>query len=112
VIGVEVDGRSHELRVTVDEPPWAGLVRRRRSRREALATIGSGAVTSPMQGTVLKVDVADGDAVTEGQVICVVEAMKMENEIAAPRDGIVSALGVITGQAVGSGQLICTIMEP
>ena len=47
-----------------------------------------------MQGTVLKVLVAEGDAVTAGQVICVVEAMKMENEIAAPRDGVVTELAV------------------
>ena len=47
-----------------------------------------------MQGTVLKVLVADGDAVAAGQVICVVEAMKMENEIAAPRDGAVTDLAV------------------
>ena len=48
---------------------------------------GSEAIVSPMQGTVLAVEVADGDEVREGQVICVVEAMKMENEIAAHRAG-------------------------
>ena len=62
-----------------------------------------------MQGTVLKVLVSDGDAVAVGQVICVIEAMKMENEIAAPRDGVVTELGVASGQGVTSGQLICVV---
>ena len=62
-----------------------------------------------MQGTVLKVLVADGDPVTAEQVICVVEAMKMENEIAAPRDGTVTELAVTAGQAIASGQLICVV---
>ncbi len=112
VVGVEVDGRSHELRLHLAEPPWAELARRRRTRHDAFGAGGTGAVTSPMQGTVLKVDIADGDSVTAGQVLCVVEAMKMENEIAAPRDGIVSGLGVAAGQAVTNGQLICIVAEP
>jgi biotin carboxyl carrier protein len=62
-----------------------------------------------MQGTVLKIPVAEGDAVSAGQVICVVEAMKMENEIAAPHDGVVTDLGVTAGQAIASGQLICVV---
>ena len=52
-----------------------------------------------MQGTVLKVEVAEGDEVIGGQLICVVEAMKMENEIVAPRDGIVRDLSVAPGAA-------------
>ena len=62
-----------------------------------------------MQGTILKVMVADGDPVTVGQVICVVEAMKMENEIVASRDGVVTDLAVASGQGVTSGQLICVV---
>ena len=57
----------------------------------------------------LKVLVAEGDTVAAGQVICVVEAMKMENEIAAPRDGAVTDLAVTAGQAIASGQLICVV---
>ncbi len=112
VVAVEVDGRSHELRLHLAEPPWVELARRRRTRHDAFGAGGTGAVTSPMQGTVLKVDIADGDSVTAGQVLCVVEAMKMENEIAAPRDGIISGLGVAAGQAVTNGQLICIVAEP
>jgi len=64
---------------------------------------------SPMQGTVLAVKVADGEEVSTGQVLCIVEAMKMENEITAHRDGVVSALAVSEGQAVRQGDLICVI---
>jgi acetyl-CoA/propionyl-CoA carboxylase biotin carboxyl carrier protein len=62
-----------------------------------------------MQGTVLRVEVAEGDEVTAGQVICVVEAMKMENEITAHRDGVVRELAVAPGRAVGHGELICVV---
>ena len=109
VVAVEVDGRSFGVRLHTTEPPWAALGRRRRERSAAGAAAGSGAVTSPMQGTLLKILVAEGDAVSVGQVICVIEAMKMENEIAAPHDGIVTDLDVSAGQAISSGQQICVV---
>jgi acetyl-CoA/propionyl-CoA carboxylase biotin carboxyl carrier protein len=62
-----------------------------------------------MQGTVLAVEVAEGDAVTAGQVLCIVEAMKMENEIHAHRDGVVTELSVAPGQPVTTGQVICVV---
>ena len=83
---VEVGGRRYDVTVLEPEPPWLELARRRRERGvRARAGAGGDSVVSPMQGTVLKVDVADGDEVEAGKVICVVEAMKMENEIAAHR---------------------------
>jgi len=109
VVAVEVDGRSFDVRLHTSEPPWAPLGRRRRERVAAGDAGGSGAVASPMQGTVLKVLVGEGDAVVVGQVICVIEAMKMENEIAAPRDGVVTDLGVASGQGITNGQLICVV---
>ncbi|HEY1315908.1 MAG TPA: biotin carboxylase N-terminal domain-containing protein [Gaiella sp.] len=112
VEGVEVDGRSYEVRLEVTEPPWAALARRRRERGGAGGGgAADGAVTSPMQGTVLKVEVAEGDAVTAGQLLCVVEAMKMENEIVAPRVGIVRDLSVRPGAAIASGQLLCRVVS-
>jgi acetyl-CoA/propionyl-CoA carboxylase, biotin carboxylase, biotin carboxyl carrier protein len=109
VVAVEVDGRAFDVRLHTTEPPWASLGRRRQERAAAGGAAGTGAVASPMQGTVLKVLVGEGDAVEVGQVICVIEAMKMENEIAAPRDGVVTDLGVATGQGVTNGQLICVV---
>jgi acetyl-CoA/propionyl-CoA carboxylase biotin carboxyl carrier protein len=64
-----------------------------------------------MQGTVLAVEVADGDVVEAGKVVCVVEAMKMENEITAPRSGTVSQLSVAAGQPVTTGQVICVLSQ-
>ena len=111
VVAVEVDGRPYEVRFEVTEPPWAALARRRRER-EAAGGGGAadGAVTSPMQGTVLKVAVAEGDDVVAGQLLCVVEAMKMENEIVAPSVGIVRDLSVVPGAAIASGQLLCRVV--
>ena len=63
-----------------------------------------------MQGTVLKVEVADGDEIEAGTVVCIVEAMKMENEIVAHRAGKVSGLSVAAGDAVTSGQVICLVL--
>ncbi len=109
VVAVEVDDRSFDVRLHTAEPPWAALARRRRERAHAGHATGSGSVASPMQGTVLSVLVQDGDEVTAGQVLCVIEAMKMENEIGAPRDGIVTELGVASGHAVTIGQQICVV---
>jgi acetyl-CoA/propionyl-CoA carboxylase biotin carboxyl carrier protein len=107
---VEVDGRRFEVRLVEPEPPWAALARRRRERsRAGAAGAGRDAVVSPMQGTVLAVEVADGDEVAAGQVICVVEAMKMENEVRAHRAGTVAELSVSAGQAVATGQVICVV---
>jgi acetyl-CoA/propionyl-CoA carboxylase, biotin carboxylase, biotin carboxyl carrier protein len=108
---VEVGGRRFDVTVLEPEPPWAELARRRRERAASgLGGAGSDAVVSPMQGTVLKVDVADGEEVQAGAVVCVVEAMKMENEIVAHRAGTVADLSVSPGAAVSSGQVICRVL--
>ena len=66
-------------------------------------------MTSPLQGTVFKVVVQQGQAVTEGALICVIEAMKMENEITAHKTGMITELPVIAGAAVTTGDLIAVI---
>jgi acetyl-CoA/propionyl-CoA carboxylase biotin carboxyl carrier protein len=110
LVGVEVDGRAYDVRLHLTEAPWAELARRRRERAASgQGSGGDGGVVSPMQGTVLKVEVADGDVVEAGELICVIEAMKMENEIVAPHAGIVQAVGVTPGAAVSSGQLLCVV---
>jgi acetyl-CoA/propionyl-CoA carboxylase biotin carboxyl carrier protein len=105
----EVDGRRVRVRVLVPEPPYRELARRRQERTAAAAASGSELVLSPMQGTVIDVKVEDGDSVEPGQVVCIVEAMKMENEITAHRAGLVSALSVAVGSPVSIGQAICAI---
>jgi acetyl-CoA/propionyl-CoA carboxylase biotin carboxyl carrier protein len=111
VSAVELNGRRFDVTLLVPEPPWSGLAERRRRRRSVhgLGPGGRDAIVSPMQGTVLSVQVADGDSVTAGQVICIVEAMKMENEVHALRDGVVSQLSVAPGEPVRTGQVICTV---
>jgi acetyl-CoA/propionyl-CoA carboxylase biotin carboxyl carrier protein len=108
---VEVDGRRFEVRLSEPEPEWRALARRRRERvrQGGGGAGGRDAVVSPMQGVVLAVRVEEGDEVEPGQVICVVEAMKMENEVHAHRAGAVRSLSVAAGQPVTTGQVICEI---
>src|SRR3954465_4905363 len=106
---VEVEGRRFAVTVLEPEPPWAELARQRRRRTDQSGGGGREALTSPMQGTVLAVHVAEGDEVSAGQLICIVEAMKMENEVHAHRAGTVRQLSVAVGEPVTTGQVICTV---
>ena len=108
----EVDGRRVEVKVLVPDPPYRALARRRRDRAAAAGAGGGDLVVSPMQGTVLDVKVSAGDVVEVGQVICIVEAMKMENEVVAHKAGVVADVAVATGAAVTNGQAICAIETP
>jgi acetyl-CoA/propionyl-CoA carboxylase biotin carboxyl carrier protein len=110
---VEIGGRRYDVTVLAPEPPWVELARRRKDRGRGGANAGAArdAVVSPMQGTVLSVEVAEGDEVRAGQVLCIVEAMKMENEITANRDGVVTELSVGPGDAVQTGQVICVVAQ-
>ena len=86
---------------------------RRPPKRERKAGGGGGAssevLASPLQGTVLKVAVEKGAEVEEGALICVIEAMKMENEITAHRSGTIAELNVAEGASVSSGDVIAVI---
>ena len=66
-------------------------------------------ITAPMPGTVLKVNTSQGAAVKKGDVLLVLEAMKMENEIQAPRDGVVAQVAVSKGSAVDTGSLLIVL---
>jgi acetyl-CoA/propionyl-CoA carboxylase biotin carboxyl carrier protein len=116
---VEVDGRLHSVKVIGAPAPAGGnagpaAALRRPPRREqaaggAAAAGATEVLVSPIQGTVLKVPVGNGDEVEEGALICVIEAMKMENEITAHRTGKVSELGVTEGGSVAAGDTIARI---
>ena len=75
----------------------------------APASAGATTITAPMPGTILKVNVANGQAVKKGDVLMILEAMKMENEIMAPADGTVSSVNVNAGASVEAGATLCTL---
>ena len=70
------------------------------------AEVGSGSIVAPMPGTILKVLKASGDAVKAGEVVLILEAMKMENEITAPVDGTIGSLNLTEGSTVAGGDLL------
>ena len=80
-----------------------------RFQHPVAAPAGGESVNSPMPGTILAVNVKAGDAVKKGDVLMILEAMKMENEICAPCDGTVSAVSVNQGATVETGTVLCTI---
>ena len=71
--------------------------------------VPEGAVIAPMTGKIVSVKVKEGDAVKRGTVVCVLEAMKMENEITAPKDGVVKEVNVSEGSAVNEGEVLLVI---
>jgi acetyl-CoA/propionyl-CoA carboxylase biotin carboxyl carrier protein len=106
---IEVNGKRFEVRVLEPEQPWRELARRRSERARSGGAHGTDAIVSPMQGTVLTVAVSEGEEVETGQVLCIVEAMKMENEVRAPHGGTVEQLSVEAGGQVAAGQVICVL---
>jgi acetyl-CoA/propionyl-CoA carboxylase biotin carboxyl carrier protein len=109
----EVDGKRFEVTVQVPEHPGRTRLRARRAalaEREAAAHGEVDIVRSPMQGTVLRVAVGAGDEVAAGQLLVVVEAMKMENEIVAHHAGEIEAVEVGEGDQVSSGQALVRLV--
>lgn len=75
----------------------------------ATGKTGSVVIKAPMPGTILKVNVKVGDSVKKGDVVCVLEAMKMENDICAPEDGVVSSVEVTQGASVATDAVVITL---
>ena len=108
---VEVGGRRFKVSYWAPEPAAGGAVRRSRPKLASAASssAGDGVITAPMQGTIVKVSVKAGTNVKAGQAICVLEAMKMENEVTAPNDGAITDLRVEPGDTVAAGQVIAIV---
>jgi acetyl-CoA/propionyl-CoA carboxylase, biotin carboxylase, biotin carboxyl carrier protein len=113
-VTAEVDGRRFSVRLWVPDlgpaaAPGRTAGRPKRAAASAAAGTGSGQVTVPMQGTIVKVLVAVGDVVEVGQSVCLLEAMKMENAVAAEKDGVVKEVRVAAGDSVGAGDVVAVI---
>jgi acetyl-CoA/propionyl-CoA carboxylase biotin carboxyl carrier protein len=116
-IDVEVNGKRFAVKMWLPDAPMAvasggggaSAPRPRRAAAAGAAAAGSGKVTVPMQGTIVKVLVEVGQAVEAGQAVCVLEAMKMENNIAADKAGTITEVKVEVGQSVGSGDVVVVI---
>ncbi len=115
-VPVEVDGKRFTVKLWLPEGAAEGAGETR-ERRRPKPTTGSGsggaavagAITAPMQGTILDVMVSEGDTVTAGQAVLVLEAMKMENHINAESDGTVKEVKVSAGDTVGGGDVLVVL---
>ena len=112
-VPVEVDGKRFSVRVWLPETTGAASPRRRVARPRPGGSsggrAGNGTITAPMQGTIVKVMVAVGDAVDVGQAVLVLEAMKMENHINAETGGTVREVRVQAGDTVGTGDVLVVV---
>jgi acetyl-CoA/propionyl-CoA carboxylase, biotin carboxylase, biotin carboxyl carrier protein len=113
-VTAEVDGRRFSVRLWVPDlgpasSPGRVAGRPKRAAASSVAGTGSGQVTVPMQGTIVKVLVSVGDVVEIGQAICLLEAMKMENAVNAEKEGVVKEVRVSAGDSVGAGDVVAVI---
>ncbi|HEY8081501.1 MAG TPA: acetyl-CoA carboxylase biotin carboxylase subunit [Acidimicrobiales bacterium] len=111
-VTAEVGGQRYEVDLWLPAGNLGGSGASKPSRRTTHAGVtggGTGEVTVPMQGTVVKVLVAAGDAVEEGQTVVILEAMKMENSVAADRAGTIAEVRVTAGDSVGAGDVVAVV---
>ena len=104
---IEVNGKRFEVSLSV--PSSTSKVRRSASAVGASAAGGDGNISVPMQGTIVKIQVAEGDKVEAGDILVVLEAMKMENNIASDVNGIIAEITIEEGDSVGAGDIIILI---
>ena len=119
---ITVNGNSYEVFVEEVEndgtapvapvapmAPKAAPVAAPKAAPAAAQAAGGTKVTAPMPGTILAVKVSAGQQVKKGDVVCVLEAMKMENDIPAPADGVVASVNVQKGASVAAGDVVVTL---
>jgi acetyl-CoA/propionyl-CoA carboxylase biotin carboxyl carrier protein len=103
----EVNGKRFEVKIHTPEP----VVKRHRAKESKIGGAGGTGLTSPMQGTVVKVAVEVGQSVSAGDLIIVLEAMKMEQPLIAHRSGTIANLTAAIGETVASGTVLCDIID-
>ncbi len=110
---ITVNGNAYD--VTVDEAdgmtavPAAAAAPAPKKAKAAAGAAGNASINAPMRGTIVDVKVKVGDKVTNGTVVAVLEAMKMENDIVSDKDGVVASVCVNKGEAVETGAAVVTI---
>ena len=120
---VEVGGKRFDVKVVGEAPAYAapsangagaggGARKAKRGERKTGGAGGPDLLESPLQGNMWKVLVKQGDTVEEGQLLCIIEAMKMENEITAHKAGVVAELPISEGAAVSAGDTLAVIKSP
>ncbi len=102
---VEIEGEEFEVKVT---PTGYTEIEKTGKKKKPDKALEGGIATS-MQGIILKLNVKEGDEITQGDVVAVIEAMKMENEIVAPYSGKVEEIFVSKGDTVGSGDILMVV---
>ena len=114
---VNVNGTAYEVEIELIDSAEAAApnaapapaVEEKAAPAPAAVPAGGEAVKAPMPDTILAVNVTAGQAIKKGDVLFILEAMKMENEIMAPADGTVAAVAVAKGATVESGAVLCTL---
>jgi biotin carboxyl carrier protein len=124
VYSLIVDGKSHEAYVQESDDEWQVLLRGRlypvkvedeREKRLRAAAGGGVAETgeyhlkAPMPGLVVTINIEEGQEITKGQVLLILESMKMQNELKAPRDGVISRIKVKAGESVEQKQVLLSL---
>ena len=117
---VKVNGTSYEVEIEevgsgfVSQPTQNVVTEAPKSvaevptKKETVVSDGT-AIKAPLPGNILDIKVSEGKTVKSGDVLMILEAMKMENEILAPQDGVISSVNVTKGAAVGTGDLLAVI---
>lgn len=108
-VTVEEIGASAPVAAPAPAAPVAAPVAAPAPKAAPVGNAGSVAVKAPMPGTIMKVNTTVGASVKKGDVLCVLEAMKMENDICAPQDGVVASVNVQKGASVQTEEVLVTL---